>query len=106
MRRESDLLLAGIPARFDQIEARANTLEIGLASNTEMTRKVQQGTATLVAFVADVEVVWKVCKVLRRAILRVAKWATAVAVAVSATAAALHAVGAVDVGVWLRGVFR
>jgi hypothetical protein len=102
MRRESDLVLAGLPARFDEMKRRVDRFEIGLAHNTETTERVEKNTAHIVSFVDDVTVVWKACKFVRRMTFTAAKWTAAVAGAFTAVAAALHAAGTIDVKAWFR----
>lgn len=99
MRREADIALAGLPARFDALVTRVVGLEDGLEHNNEMTQ-------TIVAFVDDVGVVWRMCKMIRVATIKIAKWFTAIAVGITSVIAAAHAVGAIDVGVWLKGIVR
>lgn len=109
MRREADLVLAGFPARLERLEGdvrsldeRVGRFESGLADNTEITKRVDLKTAKIVAFVDDVDAVWRVCKIVRRASIRIAKWVAAVAGAFTAVFAALHAAGQIDVKTWFR----
>lgn len=98
------MLLAAMPSRFDGLERRVATLEGGLEANTTLTRVATANTLRIVAFVEDIDVVWRFCKLLRRVTFRVAKWSTAIALAVTSALAAVHAVGAVDVIAWLRAL--
>ena len=106
------MALAALPARFGALEGRVASVEArqgrivtDLAENTATTDRVEKNTATIVAFVNDVSVVWRVCKVFRKASFVTAKWVTAIAVMVTSVMASLHASGVDAIG-WVKGVFR
>lgn len=106
IRRESDLVLAGLPAQYEELRGRVDRFEIGLAENTATTNKVKSDTSTIVAFVQDVETVWRFCKAFRRWSFRMAKWFAAIAGAFTAGAAALHAAGTIDVVAAVKGFLK
>lgn len=109
MRRDSDLMLAGLPARFERMEgdvralgSRVERFEAGLVENNAATERIDGNTRQIVAFVSDVQIVWKACKLIRYFTLRFAKWITILAVSVTSVIAALHAAGSIDVKEWWK----
>lgn len=109
MRREIDVMFAALPQRFERLEGdvraldeRVGRFEAGLAENTAVTKRVDESTSTIVAFVNDVGAVWKVCKWFRRVVFLFAKWIAAVSAAVTGVIGAAHAIGAIDVRTWFR----
>ena len=95
MRRDSDLMLAGLPARFDRMESDVRALDT-------TAERIDGNTRQIVAFVSDVQIVWKACKLIRYFTLRFAKWITILAVSVTSVIAALHAAGSIDVKEWWK----
>lgn len=104
MRRSNDLALAALPTRLSHLEMRVSNFEAGLDENTRLTKSIDESTKNIVAFVKDVDVVWRVCKRIRMGMFRMAKWTAAIGAAVTSVIAAAHAVGAFDVGKWWRGL--